>query len=61
MKTADECLILDSDKVGAIHEVYDSRGGGYIDDGEVLREQWSPGMGVKKIAYCLEDEEFVSL
>ena len=46
-RSVDECLILDNEKVGAMDELYDDRGGGWIDDGDILREgDWSPGMGV---------------
>ena len=45
-----------------MHELYDDRGGGWIDDGDILREgDWSPGMGVFKINYCIEGDEFISL
>ena len=55
-RSVEECLILDNEKVGAMDDVYDERGGGWIDDGDILREDWSPGMGVKKINYCIDDD-----
>ena len=61
-RSVEECLILDSDKVGAMDELYDDRGGGWIDDGDILRGgDWSPGMGVSKINYCVDGDDFISV
>ena len=53
--------MLDTDKIGAIHEAFDGKGGGYIDDGEVLREKWTPGMGIVAVNYCVDGDEFKSI
>jgi len=60
-RTVEECLILDTDKVGAVHDLYDKRGGGYIDDGDILIEKWSPGMGIVALNYCEDGDDYVSM
>jgi len=59
MKSVEECLILDDDHVGALDELYDD--GEWIDDGEVLLEKWTPGMGVVAVNYCTDDDMFISM
>jgi len=36
--------------------------GGWVDDGEILKEQWEPGMGIRRVNYCIgEDDTFRSM
>lgn len=31
--------------------------GGWVDDGETLREKWQPGMGVRRVNYCIGEDD----
>ena len=60
-RSVEDCLIVDKEHVGAIDELYDDFGGGWIDDGDVLKKKWSPGMGVVAINYCADGDLFKSM
>lgn len=55
--TAEECLLKDPKLVEfGHHDIHDHRGGGYVDDGEILLEGgWKTGMDVYAINYCVTD------
>ena len=62
-KTAEECLHKDERFLNA-HESYGILSGIWFDDGEVLLAgEWETGMHVKRINYCLteEDDKFISM
>ena len=35
---------------------FDSTNGGWIDDGEILLNSWRPGMAVKAVNYCVDEQ-----
>ena len=50
----------DSEHVSGVKETAQLNGmenGNWIDDGEVLLEEWSPGMGIRAVNYCVDDED----
>ena len=49
----EDCLIRDISKISALHE-FDYTNGGWIDDGDILLQNWQPGMGVTAVNYCIE-------
>ena len=59
--TEHECLILDADHAVIFTKQY--HWGEWYDDGEVLKEKWEPGMNVRAINYCIDEDEetFTSL
>ena len=58
-RTIEDCLLKDSEHVssGTIDALDDIEIGNWIDDAEVLLEEWSPGMGVRAVNYCTNDED----
>jgi hypothetical protein len=42
-------LLLDKSNLKGLDKTPDSANGKYIDDGEVLKKDWEPGMEVKAI------------
>ena len=50
--TPAQCLLLDKSNLKGLDKTPDSANGKYIDDGEVLKKDWEPGMEVKAIQYC---------
>ena len=52
----ESCLLLDLERVGAMDEVFPN--GNWVNDGEVLKDQWKSGTGIYAINYCVGDDEF---
>ena len=55
-RSVEDCLITDVDHIGDMGLIYDDLGGNWIDDGDILKEQWTPGMGVVAIKYCSDED-----
>ena len=55
-RSVEDCLITDVDHIGDMNAIYDDLGGNWIDDGDILKEQWTPGMGVVAIKYCSDED-----
>ena len=53
-----ECLYLDDEHV-AVFE--DKKIGYWVDDGELLLENWETGMGVREMIYCTEKKDGIFL
>ena len=53
-----DCLLLQDDDIAAVVDLYDYFEQGYwVDDGEILRHAWQTGMSLKRVNYCLADNE----
>ena len=51
-----ECLVVDADHIVMYEDHYRYRDGGWIDDGEILREKWETGMGIRALNYCVDEQ-----
>ena len=51
-RTPEQCLQLDKPSLKGNEKSSEFDSGRFIDDGEVLKKLWEPGMGVKAIQYC---------
>ena len=59
-KTTEECLLRDDEHVSGAKSMAELNGyyeGSWVDDGEVLLEEWSPGKGIRAVNYCIDDSD----
>ena len=58
-RTTEECLLRDDEHVSGATDMAELKGmgdGSWVDDGEVLLEEWAPGMGVRAVNYCIDND-----
>ena len=58
-RTTEECLLRDDEHVSGAKDMAELKGmgdGSWVDDGEVLLEEWAPGKGVRAVNYCIDNE-----
>ena|ERR1719469_28581 len=51
-----ECLIVDADHIVVYDGHYRYGDGEWIDDGEILYKEWEPGMGIRALNYCIDED-----
>ena len=51
----DVCLKLDAEHVVVYDENWQYAGGEWIDDGQILKQSWEPGMGIRAVNYCIDE------
>ena len=56
----EDCLLRDDEHVSGAQSMVELKGmtdANWVDDGEILREKWTVGMGIRAVNYCIDDSD----